>query len=68
MNLLVGARDIIKNKKPKIAICIYHKFEDFYTIINYISSLASEYKFAIRHHAEDTFAETVLYAWVEMDN
>ncbi len=65
MSLLQGAEETIKTKAPKIAICIYHKFEDLYTIINYIKSVDNSYKFGVRHHSKVNFAETVLYAWVE---
>lgn len=60
---LKGAEQIIKRCKPKLAICIYHKFEDLWEIQNYISSIVSEYKFYIRAHAKMA-TEVVLYAIV----
>lgn len=61
LSALQGAeKNIIKNK-PKIACCIYHKNEDIYTIIEYLSKIKPEYKFYIRHHTTG-FYETVLYA------
>lgn len=61
--MLHGAVATIRKYKPKLAICIYHKPQDFYEIPEYIKSLVSEYKFAIRHHSL-SFTETVLYCWV----
>lgn len=58
---LKGARQTILRDKPKLAICIYHKPEDMYTIPLYIKKLVPEYKLYIRHHAT-TSGETVLYA------
>lgn len=58
---LIGASQSIKKFKPKLAISIYHKLEDFYEIPLYIKSLRSDYKFYIDHytiHGE----ETILYA------
>lgn len=62
MQMLRGAQNIIKNQKPRLAICIYHKPQDYYEIPNFIKSLVPEYKMAIRHHAVN-LAETVLYCW-----
>lgn len=64
MKALEGAKETIKNKKPKLAICIYHKAEDVLEIPSYLKDLVPEYKFAIRHYTLFE-AETVLYAWVQ---
>jgi len=58
---LRGAREVICNNKPKLAISIYHKPEDYWTIPMYISELNPEYTFYIRHHSYQGI-ETVLYA------
>jgi len=58
---LKGASELIIKYKPKLAICIYHKPEDIYTIPLYIKSLVSDYKFYIRHYSNYA-GETVLYA------
>lgn len=58
---LKGARDTIRQYKPKLAVCIYHKPEDMYEIPLYIKSLAPEYKFYVRHYSCEKY-ETVLYA------
>lgn len=63
LKMLKGAKNLIKNFKPNLAICIYHSDIDMFQIPLYVKSLVPEYKLAIRHHSYD-FSETVLYAWV----
>ena len=58
---LKGARKIIQEQKPKLAICVYHKKEDIFDIPEYILSLNSEYKLYLRHYTLDEW-DTVLYA------
>lgn len=61
---LKGAKKTIRRDKPKLAICIYHKPEDMWTIPLYIKELVPEYKLYIRHHSSGD-VETVLYALVD---
>ena len=63
LDTLIGAENTIRNNKPKLAICIYHKLEDIVTIPKYLHSLVPEYRFKVRHHS-GTLLETVLYAEV----
>lgn len=63
MNALEGAKETIKRDKPKLAICIYHKFSDLWQIPLYIHQLVPEYKIYIRHYARDKY-ETVVYATI----
>lgn len=58
---LKGAEKIIKEQKPKLAVCIYHKPEDMYEIPMLIKSYVPQYRIYIRHH-HDEWSETVLYA------
>lgn len=62
---LIGAKEIICQDKPKLAICIYHKYEDPYVIPKYLLSLVPEYKFVVRHYCSWSW-ETVLYASVDL--
>lgn len=60
-NALLGARKIISEQHPKLAICIYHKQEDIFTLPQLILSMYPEYRFYIRHYSWDML-DTVLYA------
>lgn len=58
---LRGARKIITEQKPKLAISIYHKPEDILTIPQLILEYNSNYKFYLRHYSFSDY-DTVLYA------
>lgn len=53
MNALKGAIKTISKCQPTMAISAYHKFEDLWTIGNYIISIHNSYKFAFRHYKID---------------
>lgn len=61
LDALKGAKEIIQKNMPKLAICVYHKREDLWTIAEYIYSLVPSYKFYMRAY-EETATELVLYA------
>lgn len=61
LKALHGAKNIIRNQKPKLAICLYHKPEDIFQIPLYIKSLVPEYEIFIRHYS-DLMWDTVCYA------
>lgn len=52
LEALIGAKKQIRNNKPRLAICIYHKQEDFWTIPQYIKTLNPNYKFYIKTHSK----------------
>lgn len=58
---LIGTKRIIAEYRPKLAICIYHKIEDFWEIPLLIKSLNPDYHIYIRNY-EDRIDETVCYA------
>lgn len=58
---LEGMEDIIKKDRPKLAICIYHRYDDLWEIPLYVHNLVSDYKLYIRHYCS-IGEETVLYA------
>lgn len=63
LHALMGAARLIKQNKPKLAICIYHRPEDLWEIALFIHSLVPEYKLYIRHHSNG-YWDTVLYATI----
>jgi FkbM family methyltransferase len=61
LDALRGAEQTLKSCRPKLAISLYHREEDFYTIPEYLMSLELGYRFYLDHftiHQE----ETVLFA------
>ena len=59
--MLKGAENIIKQRRPKLAICVYHKREDLYEIMNYLRHIVPTYRFYLRNY-EESSREVVLYA------
>lgn len=59
---LRGAEQTIRKHRPKLAICVYHKAEDLWTIPQYILSLNPEYKLYLRKYVSPFSCELVLYA------
>lgn len=58
---LLGAKDMISEYHPKLAICVYHRWEDLFELPLLIKEFNPDYKLYIRHYS-DHFAETVCYA------
>ena len=63
---LLGAKNIIKDFSPKLAISIYHKAEDLWEIPLLIKDINPKYEFKIRCH-NHLCLETILYAKVKSD-
>lgn len=61
LEMLKGAKNLIANEKPQLAVCVYHRHDDLITIPQFIHSLRKDYKFYLRHHTK-SFSQTVLYA------
>ncbi len=55
-----GAKESIKKYKPILAICVYHKAEDWYKIPEKILKIESGYSVYLRHYMEGIF-ESVMY-------
>ena len=55
-----GAKETIKQYKPILAICIYHKAEDWYKIPQKVLAIESAYDIYLRHYMEGIF-ESVMY-------
>ncbi|MBB1271633.1 FkbM family methyltransferase [Psychromonas sp. SR45-3] len=58
---LKGAVNTIIKDKPRLAICIYHEFDDLWKIPLLVKQLNPNYQLYLGHHSQNLF-ETVLYA------
>ncbi|MBE0614821.1 MAG: FkbM family methyltransferase [Burkholderiales bacterium] len=64
LDALCGAEASLRRWRPRLAISIYHRPEDYFSIIRYLAMLDLGYRFYLDHytiHGE----ETVLYASAE---
>ena len=57
---LLGARKLIMENRPRMAISVHHKFEDFVTLADLVLSMHPDYRIAFRHYGFDDL-ETVMY-------
>lgn len=57
---IIGSKNTIEKNHPKLAICVYHKYNDFYIIPETILSIRSDYNIYFRHYTQGCF-ETVMY-------
>ncbi|MDR0454155.1 MAG: FkbM family methyltransferase [Deferribacteraceae bacterium] len=57
---LKGAERIIKRDRPKLAISVYHKHDDWWRIFDYVKSIAPDYKVYLRHYTAGP-CETVMF-------
>ena len=57
---ILGAKQCIKKHHPVLAVCIYHKAEDWYKIPELVLAIRPDYKIYLRHYMEGIF-ETVMY-------
>ncbi len=60
---LVGAKNLICNNKPDLAICLYHKISHLWEIVLLVHSWNLGYNFYLRQH--DYTMELVMYAIVK---
>ena len=58
---LMGSEQIIRQKHPKLAISVYHRFDDIFVIPEMILNFNPDYKLYLRHYCINP-AETILYA------
>ena len=57
---LLGARKLIMENRPRMAISVYHKYEDFVTLADLVLKMHPDYKISFRHYGLDEL-ETVMY-------
>lgn len=58
---LIGAKELLEKQKPKLAICIYHLYNDLWEIPLLIKSINPSYKLYMGHHSQNLL-DTVIYA------
>jgi len=58
--VLKGAQNLIRQFQPKLAVCAYHKANDYWEIIEYVLSLVENYRVGMRHYS-DILDDTTLY-------
>ncbi len=58
---LDGCKRTIQKYMPTLAVCVYHRATDIYTLPKYILELCPKYKIYLRHYS-DGVSETVCYA------
>jgi FkbM family methyltransferase len=63
VDTLKGARGVITEHKPRLAICLYHRLSDMWVIPQMIKEMVPEYRFWCRQNS--LIADFVLYATVE---
>lgn len=60
MAALAGAKMAIRNNHPRLAISVYHRFDDLWKIPELILSYSCEYNIFLRHYTEGV-DETVMF-------
>jgi FkbM family methyltransferase len=61
LKALQGAEKILREHRPKLAVCLYHSMQDFIRIPEYLDSLGLGYTFYLGH-VPPNHEETVLFA------
>lgn len=61
LDALKGAEKTIRTHKPKLAVTLYHRLQDFATIPRYLQDLGLGYRFFLDHFSINQ-EETVLFA------
>ena len=61
LKALEGCIETCKKFKPKLAVCIYHKADDWINIPKKILEINKNYKFYMKHNSNNLY-ETVLFA------
>lgn len=64
LNALRGAYKTLQKDRPKLAISIYHSYEDLYQIALYLNETLKNYSYRLGQYHYD-LGETVLYAFAK---
>lgn len=61
-DVLLGAKQHIKNEAPAIAICVGNTISDLWKIPELLTSIYPDYHFYMRHYSILSICDTILYA------
>ena len=61
LDALKGAENVLKQYKPKLAICVYHKPEDLLNVAHYLKIIVPDYRLYLDHKGKNLHA-SILYA------
>lgn len=62
MAMLRGATETIRANKPRMALSVYHRPDDLFSIVEYVRGIHNDYKLALRQHSP-LLMDTTLYCW-----
>ncbi len=68
LETLRGAKKTIARYKPILAISAYHKWDDFWTLMNFVKSIRPDYEWALRQFANTTFEEPTSFSGNNNEN
>ena len=57
---LRGAAAVIQREKPVLAVCAYHRADDYWKLIDAVTAIRPDYRIGIRHYA-DILHDITLY-------
>ncbi|NBV84437.1 FkbM family methyltransferase, partial [bacterium] len=60
LSALRGAKKLITTHLPRLAICVYHRPDDFWAVPELILGWGCQYDLFLRHYTESIY-ETVMY-------
>ncbi len=60
LSAIQGAERLIRHHHPRLAICVYHRFDDLWKIPEQVLSYYPDYKIFLRHYTEG-IEETVMF-------
>jgi hypothetical protein len=58
--VIAGAVQTIARHKPTLAVCAYHRADDFWKLMSDVKSIHAGYRVGIRHYS-DIIDDTTLY-------
>ena len=61
LDTLKGAATVIARYKPILALSAYHKWDDFWTLMNFVKSIRPDYEFAMRQFVISRDDEPAMY-------